>query len=74
MCSVGQNLPQKARRGGCHFASEGGGSGCVLDSAEPKGCLKAARIDPGPLPLLRGGHCCPGDLAFHSHPGGERGN
>ena len=25
------------------------------------------------LPLLRAGHCCPGGLAVHSRPGGERG-
>lgn len=73
VCRVVQNLPQKAEERRQALCQSGGG-GCSPNSVEPKRCLKAACVDPRPLPPLQAGHCCPGDLAFHSHPGRERGN
>lgn len=40
--------------------------------AEPRGCPKAARVGPQPLPQLRAGRCSLGDLAAHSHPKRQR--
>lgn len=73
MCRVGENLPQKAKQRRRPPCQGGGRKGQHSGLSRTQGCLKAACIDPGPLPLLRAGHCCPGGLAFHSRPGGERG-